>query len=194
MDGDIDISSYRIITILFILETISRKRIYISSSYVTPFNDIKRRFLNLISPSNDFIIITKKNQIIMSAVRSQRPLKCRFCWVCFKYEQTLVDHIKRTHSDALTLMLYHKYLLNLRTVAAKLSSNKISKRSLEKASKSGLNKTASLASGGLSKEEAARISVIKHVSEIAWMLKVILTLILCPKLLLLCVILNSNKN
>ena len=92
----------------------------------------------------------------MSAVRSQRPLKCRFCWVCFKYEQTLVDHIKRTHSDALTLMLYHKYLLNLRTVAAKLSSNKISKRSIEKASKSkasGLNKTASLASGGLSKED-----------------------------------------
>ena len=105
----------------------------------------------------------------MSAVRSQRPLKCRFCWVCFKYEQTLVDHIKRTHSDALTLMLYHKYLLNLRTVAAKLtSSNKISKRSLEKPSaKSGIAKTASLANAALTKEEAARISVIKHVSEIA---------------------------
>ena len=104
----------------------------------------------------------------MSAVRSQRPLKCRFCWVCFKYEQTLVDHIKRTHSDALTLMLYHKYLLNLRTVAAKLTSNKISKRSLEKASsKSGIAKTASLANAALTKEEAARISVIKHVSEIA---------------------------
>ena len=102
----------------------------------------------------------------MSAVRSQRPLKCRFCWVCFKYEQTLVDHIKRTHSDALTLMLYHKYLLNLRTVAAKLSSNKISKRSLEKPT-SKPTKTASLATTALTKEEAARISVIKHVSEIA---------------------------
>ena len=117
----------------------------------------------------------------MSAVRSQRPLKCRFCWVCFKYEQTLVDHIKRTHSDALTLMLYHKYLLNLRTVAAKLtSSNKISKRSLEKPSaKSGIAKTASLANAALTKEEAARISVIKHVSEIAWMLKTHSELIYC---------------
>ena len=87
----------------------------------------------------------------MSRVRYQRPLKCRFCWVCFKYEQTLFDHIKRTHSDALTLMLYHKYLLNLRTVAANLRTNKISKRSLEKPSS----------------KPAARISVIKHVSEIA---------------------------
>ena len=113
----------------------------------------------------------------MSRVRYQRPLKCRFCWVCFKYEQTLFDHIKRTHSDALTLMLYHKYLLNLRTVAANLRTNKISKRSLEKPSS----------------KPAARISVIKHVSEIAWMLKIILNHILCPQFFLCCVFLNSNE-
>ena len=101
----------------------------------------------------------------MSRVRLQRPLKCRFCWVCFKYEQTLFDHIKRTHSDALTLMLYHKYLLNLRIVAAKLSTNKISKRSLEKLSlKAG--KTASLAISALP-IKAAPISVIELNSEFA---------------------------
>ena len=47
---------------------------------------------------------------MMNSNTSQRPLKCRFCWVCFKYEQTLVEHIRRTHTDALKTILYYKYL------------------------------------------------------------------------------------
>ena len=43
-------------------------------------------------------------------IRRQRPLKCRFCWVCFKYEATLVDHIKRSHKEALNFMLYQRYV------------------------------------------------------------------------------------
>ena len=76
----------------------------------------------MLNSSNRISKAESSNAQTRASPRSQRPLKCRFCWVCFKYEQTLLDHIQRTHVDAIKVLLYHKYLLalNLQQNAAKL--------------------------------------------------------------------------
>ena len=102
----------------------------------------------------------------MTVPRRQRPLKCRFCWVCFKYESTLVDHIRRSHGELINLMLYQRYLQALTSgiITGSKTYQKVIERTL-KASKPA-NRVEKPAIPVLKPLKNRPFSVIKHASEV----------------------------
>lgn len=109
------------------------------------------------------------NQLISSSsnstVRRQRPLKCRFCWVCFKYESTLVDHIKRSHGEMINLMLYQRYLQAVTN--GFISGSKTYQTAIERTLKAAHEKRTARAIQLMKSIQKERpFSVIKHASEV----------------------------
>ena len=110
--------------------------------------------------------MTTSHKVTMT--RRQRPLKCRFCWVCFKYESTLVDHIRRSHGELINLMLYQRYLQAITSgiISGSKTYQKVIERTLKasKADPRAGKATLLVAKPSLIKDRP--FSVIKHASEV----------------------------